>query len=373
VTEKGRPEDWTAPLVSKPAPKPFLTASRLMKRCSMDSLSALQAFVRAAEFRSFTDAGRELRLSSSAVGKAISRLEERHGVRLFNRSTRSITLTHEGQLLLESCRRIFSEIENVEQEFAETKGAPKGKLRISMPVLGGVAASRLAWFLHVYPDIELDVDFAERPAEVIDGGYDVVVRAGDVDDSRLMSRRVGSYRPALVCSPSYLDHRAGEPDRAEDLISHACLHLKDTATGKLQPWPFASPKMSNVSLQVTAVANATEALIVFAELGMGIACVPDFTVRRQLADGSLRRILRGCLEEQVSLRAIWPSSRFPSPKLRAFIDFLARHGFVSSDCAMIDQDSAACSLETTNATAGRAKPVHPIPSKTDSTVISLNM
>jgi DNA-binding transcriptional LysR family regulator len=339
----------------------------------MDSLSALRAFVRAAEFRSFTDAGRELRLSSSAIGKAISRLEERHGVRLFNRSTRSITLTHEGQLLLESCKRIFSEIENVEKEFAETKGAPKGKLRVSMPLLGGVAASLLARFLKEYPDIELDADFAERPAEVIDGGYDVVVRAGDVDDSRLMSRRVGSYRLALVCSPGYLAQRTGEPDRAEDLINHACLHLKDAATGKLHPWPFTSPEMSDVCLQVTAVANATEALIVFAESGMGIACVPDFTVHRQLADGSLRRILCGCLEHQGSLRAIWPSSRFPSPRLRAFIDFLARHGFMLSDCAMIDQDSAKPSSEATNATAGRTRPMHPIPSKTASTVISLNM
>ncbi len=348
--------------IGKLAPKPLLTASHSMKRCSMDSFSALQAFVRAAEFHSFTDAGRELCLSSSAIGKAISRLEERHGVRLFNRNTRSITLTHEGQLLLESCRRIFSEIENVENEFAETKGAPKGKLRVSMPLLGGVAASLLARFLKEYPDIELDADFAERPAEVIDGGYDVVVRAGDVDDSRLMSRRVGSYRLALVCSPEYLAQRAGEPDRAEDLINHACLHLKDAATGKLHPWPFASPEMS-VRLQVTAVANATEALIVFAESGMGIACVPDFTVHRQLADGSLRRILCGCLEHQGSLRAIWPSSRFPSPRLRAFIDFLARRGFAYSDCATIDQGSAKRSLEAANATAGRTRPAYPIPSK----------
>lgn len=133
---------------------------------------------------------------------------------------------------------------------------------------------------------------------MIDGGYDVVVRAGDVDDSRLMSRRVGSYRPALVCSLGYLAQRAGEPDRAEDLINHACLHLKDAATGKLQRWPFASPEMSEVSLQVTAIPNATEALIAFAELGMGIACVPDLTVRRQLAYGSLRCILCGCLEHQ---------------------------------------------------------------------------
>ena len=153
----------------------------------MDSLSALNVFIRAAEYRNFTDAGRELRLSSSAVGKAILRLEERHGVRLFNRSTRSITLTSEGQFFLESCRRIFAEIENVEKEFTETRSAPKGKLRVSMPLLGGVATSILSRFIRRYPDVELDMNFAEHPGEIIDSGYDVVVRAGELDDLRLMS------------------------------------------------------------------------------------------------------------------------------------------------------------------------------------------
>jgi DNA-binding transcriptional LysR family regulator len=299
----------------------------------MDSLSALTAFVRAAEFRSFTDAGRELRLSSSAIGKAISRLEERHGVRLFNRSTRSITLTHEGQLFLESCRRIFSEIESVEREFAQTKSAPRGRLRVSMPLLGGVAASILSRFMLEYPDVELDMDFAERPGEVIDGGYDVVVRAGEVDDSRLKSRRVGSYRLALVCSPGYLAQKGRSPERVEDLLDHACLHLKNAATGKLQRWPFAKRQVSDLTLPVTAVANATEALIAFAELGMGIACVPDFTVHRQLATGSLRRVVSGCIEYTGSLRAIWPASPFPSPKLRVFIDFLAKQGFARTHAA----------------------------------------
>jgi DNA-binding transcriptional LysR family regulator len=304
----------------------------------MDSLSALNAFVRAAESRSFTEAGRELRLSSSAVGKAISRLEERHGVRLFNRSTRSITLTHEGQLFLESCRRIFSEIESVEGEFAQTRSAPQGKLRVSMPLLGGVATSLLSRFMRDYPAIELDIDFTERPGEVIDSGYDVVIRAGDVDDSRLMSRRIGSYGLALICSPGYLAQKGCTPVRAEDLVDHACLHLKDAATGKLHRWPFASPEMSHVTLPVVAAANATEALIAFAELGMGVACVPDFTVHRQLADGSLRRIISGCLEYRGSLRAIWPSSRFPSPKLRVFIDFMAKHGSGRSEFPM-DRDA----------------------------------
>jgi DNA-binding transcriptional LysR family regulator len=318
----------------------------------VDSLSTLNAFVRAAEFRSFSYAGRELGLCSSAVSKAILRLEERHGVRLFNRSTRSITLTHEGELFLESCRRIFFEIESVENEFAQTKGAPRGKLRVSMPLLGGMATSVLCRFMREYPEVELDMDFSERPCEVIDGGYDVVVRAGEVDDSRLMSRRIGSYRLALVCSPSYLEQKGRTPERAEDLAGHACMHHRDAATGKLRRWPFASPEMSDVPLPVTVVANATEALIAFAELGMGIACVPDFTVHRQLADGSLRSVMCGCLEYRGSLRAIWPSSRFPSPKLRMFIDCLTKH-FASSDFPM-ERNAAGHLLERANAIAPRA-------------------
>ncbi len=307
---------------------------RFRWRLDMDSLSALNAFVRAAEFRNFTDAGRELRLTSSAVGKAILRLEERHGVRLFNRSTRSITLTPEGQFFLESCRRIFAEIENVEREFSDTRTAPKGKLRVSMPLLGGVATSILSQFMRKYPDVELDMSFAEHPGEIIDSGYDVAVRTGEIDDSRLMSRRIGSYQLALICSPAYLAQKGGSPVRVEDLEDHACLHLKEAATGKLQRWPFGEPENLDISLPVTAVADTTEALIAFAELGMGIACVPDFTVRRQLADGSLRRIMCGCLEYRGSLRAIWPSSRFPSPKLRAFIDFLAKHSSADSEDPM---------------------------------------
>jgi DNA-binding transcriptional LysR family regulator len=304
----------------------------------MDRLSALTAFVRAAELRSFTDAGRQLRLSSSAIGKAISRLEERHGVRLFHRNTRSVTLTQEGQIFLESCKRIISEMENVERGFAQTKTAAVGKLKVSMPSLGGAATSVLSRFMREYREIELDVEFSAQPNDVIDGGYDVAIRVGEVDDSRLMTRKICSYLPTLVCSAAYLKRMKSEPDQVSDLLNHACLHLKDAVTGKLERWPFANPKMAAQMLPVAAVANTTEAIVAFAELGMGIACVPDFTVQRQVECGSLRTILAGCLEYQGSLRAIWPSNSFPSPRLRAFIEFITEHGFKSPDVDVAKTD-----------------------------------
>jgi DNA-binding transcriptional LysR family regulator len=299
----------------------------------MDSLCALNAFVRAAEVRSFTIAGRQLRVSSSAIGKAIARLEERHGVRLFHRNTRSLSLTQEGQLFLESCRRIMSEIEIVEKEFAQVKDTPKGRLRVSLPFLGGLAVATLSKFKSEYPDVELEIDIDDRFVDVIDAGYDVVVRAGNIEDSRLMTRRIASYRLELVASSSYLD-RAGTPQRTDDLVKHTCLYLKDPVTGRIQPWPLSDRRFADTVFPIGAIANSIEALVAFATLGMGIACVPDFAVRQQLADGTLHRILDGCVGYEGSLKAIWPSNRYLSPKLRVFIDFMAKHGLSQVDAQL---------------------------------------
>ncbi|HVJ54068.1 MAG TPA: LysR family transcriptional regulator [Aliidongia sp.] len=288
----------------------------------MDSLGALTAFARAAEMRSFTDAGRQLGVSSSAIGKSVARLEERLGVRLFHRSTRSITLTQEGKLFLDSCRRIFSEIEAIELEFAETKGAPKGKLRVSLPLVGMLMLPTLSRFMSAYPEIELDMDFTDLLVDVIDGGYDVVVRTGEAGDSRLMARTIGNYHLQVVGSPDYFA-RAGRPETPDDLTRHACLHHRYPTTGKLQRWPL----VSEVNLPVTAAVSTIEPLVALAELGQGLACVPDFAIRRQIEAGSLEIVLADQTDHNGVFRAVWPSSRHISPKLRVFISFLAENLF----------------------------------------------
>jgi DNA-binding transcriptional LysR family regulator len=170
----------------------------------MDSLGSLNAFVQAAKARSFTVAGRQLGVSSSAIGKAVARMEERLGVRLFHRSTRSITLTAEGALFLERCRRIFSEIEAAELELSQTHEAPRGTLRVSLPLVGMLMMPTLVAFMQAYPEIILDLDFSDRVVDVIGEGFDAVVRFAEVGDSRLMSRALGTYRRRLVAAPAYL-------------------------------------------------------------------------------------------------------------------------------------------------------------------------
>jgi DNA-binding transcriptional LysR family regulator len=309
---------------SRPEDRPH-KSSFAAKAIGLDSLASLNIFVRAAETCSFTDAGRQLGLSSSAVGKCVARLEQRLSVRLFHRNTRCINLTHEGKAFLESCRRIFSELRSVEDELAQTKGAPKGKLRVSMPLNGTLMVPKLGDFIRAYPDIDLDIDFTDSFVDVVDGGYDVVLRSGEVSDSRLKSRRLGTYQFEIVGSPDYFA-RVGMPLKPDDLLEHACLHRKHPTTGKLHPWPFAPSAMVNdLVLPATAVASTLDALIHLAESGVGIACVPNFCAKRQIGNGSLVSILKEYVDRVEVVRAMWPSSRYKSPKLRAFIDFLAEN------------------------------------------------
>lgn len=285
-------------------------------------LGALSAFVEAAQARSFTVAGRQLGLSSSAIGKAVHRLEEGLGVRLFHRSTRSITLTPEGALFLERCRRICAELEAAEQEIASTQAAPRGKLRVSLPLLSPFTMPALTAFMHAYPEVELELDFSDRVVDIIDEGFDVVLRAGEVRDSRLMSRMVGSFRLMLVGSPDYFARR-GTPHKPQDLVAHACLQHRYATSGKLEPWPLKAAGRRELVLPSTAVANTIEPLIHMAQAGLGIACLPDLAIRQQLQEGSLVAVLQKHVQHAGPFRLLWPSSRHISPKLRVFVDFMA--------------------------------------------------
>jgi DNA-binding transcriptional LysR family regulator len=287
----------------------------------MDSLGSLTAFVRAAETRSFTVAGRQLGVSSSAIGKAVARMEERLRVRLLHRSTRSITLTAEGALFLEHCRRIFSEIEAAEIELSQTHEAPRGTLRVSLPLIGILMMPTLVAFMRAYPEIMLDLDFSDRVVDVIDEGFDAVVRFAEIGDSRLMSRALGTYRRRLVAAPAYLAAK-GVPLIPDDLKAHACLHHKFPTSGRLERWPVLHAG-GETELPRTAVASTTEPLIYMAEQGLGIAYLPDFAIGRQLREGLLVTVLDDYTDHSGPLRVLWSSSRHLSRKLRVFVDFLA--------------------------------------------------
>ncbi|MGK5032857.1 LysR family transcriptional regulator [Janthinobacterium sp. MDT1-19] len=296
----------------------------------MDNLAGFTAFVQAAETRSFVAAGRVLGISASAIGKSIARLEERLGVRLFQRSTRSIALTSEGTVFLERCRRILGEIEAAELELSNSKSAPQGRLRISLPQVGSLLNPVLAAFARAYPQVELDLDFSDRRVDVIEEGYDAVVRAGESADSRLMSRQLGQFQLQLVAAPAYLAQH-GTPELPGDLLRHTCLLYKFPSSGKVEAWPLPEwPALHAAGLSALLNCNNVETLLHFAESGLGIAALPDFTVRASLAAGRLQPVLDAHRQHAGAFRILWPSSRHLTPKLRAFIDFLAIHVFAES-------------------------------------------
>ncbi|BEM61907.1 LysR family transcriptional regulator [Serratia marcescens] len=292
----------------------------------MESLGSLDVFVRVSESRSFTATGQQLGISASAVSKTIARLEERLSVRLFHRSTRTVNLTPEGALFLERCRRILSEVKDAEAELLQTRGMPQGKLRISLPSLGTLFMPKLGDFKRRYPEIELDIDYSDRLVDVIEEGFDAVIRSGTPSDSRLVARRLGTCRKVFVGAPGYFN-KAGMPSKPEDLTSHARLHYRFPSTGKLDVWPLGDKTEMLPERPASMVTNTLDPQVCFAEQGLGIAYLPEIAVRRQLEQGSLVTVLDEYDRENMVFHVLWPSGRHLSAKIRLFVDFVTSHLF----------------------------------------------
>jgi DNA-binding transcriptional LysR family regulator len=290
----------------------------------MEDISGIPVFVQVADTLSFVAAGRILGVSASAVGKSIARLEQRLGVRLFHRSTRSIRLTQEGMLFLDRCRRIIGEIKAAELELSRASETPRGKLRVSLPLASGLLLPVMCEFMSQYPDIELDLDFTNRNVDLIEEGFDAAIRVGNLEDSRLTARRCGSFNLILVASPIYIARR-GMPKQVSDLSNHDCLHFRFIRSGRIAKWPLSlDPAGPDLRLPAKLVANENLMLIQAAKQGLGITCVPDFTVRSALASGTLQTVLERDVTQEIVWWALWPSSPHIQPKLAAFVDFLSQ-------------------------------------------------
>ncbi|WP_027685632.1 LysR family transcriptional regulator [Rhizobium leguminosarum] len=293
----------------------------------MDKLGTLGIFIQVAEVGSFVAAGQRLGLSGSAVGKAIARLEDELRVRLFNRSTRSMALTEEGRFFLEACWRIQSEYESAQSRLSNAQLVPRGQLRVSLPLAGMLLMPTISAFMQTYPEINLDLDFSDRLVDVIEEGFDAVIRTGEVRDTRLMSRKLGTFRHRIVAAPDYLMAH-GHPKVPEDLLEHRCLHHRFANSGKFEPWPLVrNGDEVKLDLPVTTVASTLEPLIYLAERSFGITCLPAFAVASEVAEGKLVSLLDDYLADTGTFRVLWPTNRYLSPKVRVFVDYMATNLF----------------------------------------------
>jgi DNA-binding transcriptional LysR family regulator len=289
----------------------------------MDKLSGMLAFVKTAELGSFVAAGRALEISASAVGKGVARLEQEVGVRLLQRSTRRIQLTAEGHLFHERCRRILDDLDDAQAMLSLSREAPRGRLRVSAPIVGyHFLIPLVPEFLERHPEVELDINFSDRAVDLIDEGIDVAIRSGDLRDSRLVSRPLQAFRLLLCAAPAYLARR-GTPAATRDLEQHACVRFRHPDSGKLLDWPWREGVDSTEPrLRTVLACNNIEAVLGATLRGLGIACLPDFLVRDALADGRLVSVLEQDMGPSRQFRALWPSSRHLSPKVRVFVDHL---------------------------------------------------
>ncbi|AKK00353.1 MULTISPECIES: LysR family transcriptional regulator [Pseudomonas] len=296
----------------------------------MDNLSGLIAFVRAAENQSFTLAGRALGISSSAVGKSVSRLEERIGVRLFHRSTRQISLTSEGLDFFGRCRTLLQQLQDAEAALSHSKTRPRGRLRISLPAVGyRLISGMLREFYQRYPEIELDLDFSDRLVDVVDEAFDAVIRSGELPDSSLAAKRICTFRFVLCAAPDYLQ-RYSTAKNVEDLQHYKGIAYKFPSNGKLQPWWLkVNGDTIKISLETTVVMNSVEAVLAACRNGLGLAYLPDFVIQEYLASHELIRVLPE-LSLEGDFWIVWSPSRLLSPKTRAFIDFLGETQLISS-------------------------------------------
>ncbi|OEZ54069.1 HTH-type transcriptional regulator PgrR [Janthinobacterium sp. HH103] len=284
----------------------------------MDSLGGIAMFVQVADSGSFSATGRLLGLSSSAVGKSVARMEARLGARLFQRSTRHLALTAEGEKFLQRCKRILAEVAAAERELGESGGAPSGRLRISLPRYSGLFEPAIAAFMQAYPAIELDLDFSDAMVNIVSDGFDTAVRTGELADSGLMRRKLCTFRRLLVASPAYLA-RHGRPADGAELLRHQRLHYRFPATGRLEQWPLMEESAQPAP---GMVCNSVEMRVFLAVQGQGIAYLPEFAVQRELAAEQLVSLLDEHTQAATAFWLLWPASRHLPPRLRVFIDFL---------------------------------------------------
>lgn len=290
----------------------------------MDHLADLAVFARVVEQESFSAAAETLGLSKSAVSKQISRLEQRLGAQLLQRTTRKLSLTETGRIVLEHAQRVLVEAEAAEAAVQNLQALPRGLLRVNLPMSFGLryVAPLLPELLALCPELRIDLTFNDRTVDLLEEEVDVAIRIGaNLADSTLTARRLAPVRPITCASESYL-RKAGVPLTPDDLRQHECLlykYLPEPAT-----WHFDGPGGAQaVKVSGRLITNNGDSLRDAALAGHGIARLPSFIVGPDIAAKRLVPLLEAYEPPPFNIYAVYPAQRYLTPKVRAFIDFFA--------------------------------------------------
>ena len=288
----------------------------------MDRLEGMRLFVRVAEMGSFVAVANQTNVARSVVTRQVAALEAHLGTKLIARSTRRLSLTSAGALYLEKCREILGLVEVAESELTDNRQAPRGLIRITLPLSFGVRqlTPLLGDFLRENPAIALELDFNDRRVNLIEGGFDLAIRIADRLEGGDVARKIGSSRDVTVASPDYLA-RHGRPRHPDDLAAHTCLSYLLVHRGG---WAYrVDDELRWFDAKSRLQANNGDALIAAATQGLGITRAPTFIAEQALRSGALEIILADFATPELGIYAVFPGNRYVPHRVRALVDFLA--------------------------------------------------
>ena len=292
----------------------------------MDRLVSMAVFKRTVEVGSFAAAARHFRISPEMAGHHVRALEAHLGVRLLNRSTRRLHLTEAGNGYYARCKQILADIEEAEGEANLLQATPRGLLRVAAPVTFAVLhiARAASDYMVRYPEVTFDVVISDRFVDLIEEGFDLAIRIGDLQDSNLIVRRLASARLVTCASPAYL-RRAGTPQTPGDLSRHACLIYTGTERAPAT-WRFEAPDGSAETVRVSGPLTATNAAFIhrMALAGHGVIHGPSFSFSADIKEGRLIPLLTEWQSRELTIQVVYPHRSLLSAKVRSFVDFLAR-------------------------------------------------
>jgi DNA-binding transcriptional LysR family regulator len=291
-----------------------------MDGSQMDEIATFLAVV---EARSFTIAGRALGRDASIVSRRVSALEARLGVRLLERSTRHVAPTAAGSRLHDRMQASLADMKEAEAEATQTTTAVAGVLRLAIPATFGRLwiAPMLPEFLAAHPGVSINVEYSDRYVDLLAEGFDIAIRIGQLQDSRLITKKLASHQRLICAAPSYLAVH-GSPMAPGDLRDHACLSFSHLAGHP--EWRFRKgDRISSVRVNGPLVSDDTQSLVVAATSGSGVVMCSDWLTARERASGSLKPLLTDwTVEGEGGIHLVRPSGRFTPGKTRSFIDWI---------------------------------------------------
>lgn len=304
----------------------------------MDRFDTMLAFTRVVELESFTKAAMSLNLPKTTVSAQVMALEKRLRVKLLHRTTRRISVTTDGAAYYERAIRLLNELEETEAALNQATASAKGRLRVDVPTPLGrlVIIPSLPDFFNRYPEIQLEIGCDDRPIDLLEEGVDCVIRIGNLLDSSLVARRVGTMQFMLVASPDYLK-TYGTPQIPDDLQRHQAVHFFSSKTGKVRNFILENEGAQQEIPTIRKLAiNNGDAIVAAALAGIGICQLPSFMVQGYLTEGKLEKVLGDYGAGSLPINALYPQNRHLSSKVRAFIEWVAE---LFSECKLLQKES----------------------------------